>query len=184
MNIALNTPAELTMETKTDARAWVVGTRGSRLALWQAERVSALLAEQGVSTRLEIISTKGDLDQSTPLPKIGDKGLFTAELDAALLEGRIDLAVHSLKDLPTALPDGLVLAAVPERGAPGDAIVARRHTVETTRFVRRRPPRVWDAILVHNDNSVGDLRNVPSIGNAGKYDVEATDHFVLMLRRR
>lgn len=87
---------------------------------------------------------------------------------------------RELRRLVEKIPDGAAVLAS-ENLVPH---VARRHTVETTRYVRRRPPRVWDAILVHNDSSVGDLRNIPSIGNAGKYDVEATDHFVLMLRRR
>lgn len=108
----------------------VIGTRGSRLALWQANHISALLAENGVAARLEIISTKGDQDQSTPLPEIGDKGLFTAELDTALIDGRIDLAVHSLKDLPTELPEELILAAIPPRGAPWDVLVARANGID------------------------------------------------------
>ena len=102
----------------------VIGTRGSRLALWQARYVAGRLSKRGIPTRLEVIRTKGDLDQTTPLPKIGDKGLFTAELDAALVEGRIDVAVHSLKDLSTELPPELTLAAVPERGSPYDALVS------------------------------------------------------------
>jgi len=107
----------------------VIGTRGSRLALWQANHIATLLGHHGVVTRLEIISTKGDQDQSTPLPEIGDKGLFTAELDTALIEGRIDLAVHSLKDLPTVLPEELVLAAIPPRGTPWDVLLAHTNDI-------------------------------------------------------
>jgi hydroxymethylbilane synthase len=109
----------------------IIGTRGSRLAIWQAEHIAGLLNDSGVSTRLNIIQTKGDLDQTTPLPKIGDKGLFTAELDRALIDGRTDLAVHSLKDLPTQLPVELTLAAVPERESPWDTLVARSSAVRS-----------------------------------------------------
>ena len=109
----------------------IIGTRGSRLAVWQAEHIAAFLRKEGVGTRLEIIRTKGDLDQTTPLPKIGDKGLFTAELDAALIDGRIDIAVHSLKDLPTELPIELTLAAIPKRESPWDALVVRTGTVKS-----------------------------------------------------
>lgn len=107
-----------------------IGTRGSRLAIWQADDVAARLARAGITSEKKVIVTKGDVDRDTPLPELGDKGLFTAELDLALLEGSIDLAVHSLKDLPTVLSDGLALAAVPVRAAPWDVLVAR--TTEVT----------------------------------------------------
>ncbi|MEJ5368653.1 MAG: hydroxymethylbilane synthase [Bryobacteraceae bacterium] len=103
-----------------------IGSRGSQLALWQARRVAELLAGLGVETEIEIIRTTGDRITDVPLARAGSKGLFTKEIEEALLEGRIDLAVHSLKDLPTELPAGLVLAAVPERESPFDAMVGRR----------------------------------------------------------
>ncbi len=102
----------------------VLGTRGSALALWQAQYVKARLEAAGQDVVLQTITTQGDRILDVPLAKIGDKGLFTKELDLALLDGRIHLAVHSLKDLPTKLPDGLVIAAVLERAAPWDAFVA------------------------------------------------------------
>lgn len=108
----------------TDRKPLVVGTRSSRLALWQAEAVAARLGAAGFETELRTFVTSGDIRLDKPLPELGDKGLFTAELDAALLDGSIDLAVHSLKDLPTVLPDGLALSAVPERASPWDALVA------------------------------------------------------------
>src|SRR5438874_4853037 len=104
----------------------VIGSRGSQLALWQAKWIAARLAERGHETRIEIIKTTGDKITGVPLAKVGTKGLFTKEIEEALLDGRADLAVHSLKDLPTELPAGLVLAAVPEREDPRDAIVGRR----------------------------------------------------------
>ncbi len=101
-----------------------LGTRGSRLALWQADHVAARLRAAGHPVEVVTFTTKGDRILDVPLAEIGDKGLFTQELDRALLAGRIGLAVHSLKDLPTALPDGLALAAVPGRAEPWDAFVA------------------------------------------------------------
>ncbi len=93
----------------------IIGSRGSQLALWQSRWVQARLAELGVEAEIEIIKTTGDKITDVPLAKVGAKGLFTKEIEDALLEGRVDLAVHSLKDLPTVLPAGLTLAAVPER---------------------------------------------------------------------
>ena len=101
----------------------VIGSRGSQLALWQAKWIAARLAERGEETRIEIIKTTGDKITDVPLAKVGTKGLFTKEIEEALLEGRIDLAVHSLKDLPTEVPAGLTIAAIPEREDPRDALV-------------------------------------------------------------
>lgn len=103
-----------------------LGTRGSALARTQSEQVRAALESLGhLRVELEIIRTSGDLHRNRPLPEIGGKGLFTRELDRALLDGAIDLAVHSLKDLPTETPDGLVLAAVPLREDPRDVLIGR-----------------------------------------------------------
>jgi hydroxymethylbilane synthase len=101
----------------------VIASRGSQLALWQARWVQAQLAAAGVECRIEVIKTTGDKITSVPLAQVGTKGLFTKEIEEALLEERADLAVHSLKDLPTELPEGLVLAAIPEREDPRDALV-------------------------------------------------------------
>jgi hydroxymethylbilane synthase len=104
----------------------VIATRGSQLALWQARHVAAQLAELGHECRIEIVKTTGDQIADVPLAKIGAKGLFTKEIEEALLERRADLAVHSLKDLPTQLPDRLALAAVAEREDARDAVVGRK----------------------------------------------------------
>jgi hydroxymethylbilane synthase len=104
----------------------VIASRGSQLALWQARWVQQKLAEAGHDARIEVIKTTGDKITDVPLAKVGTKGLFTKEIEEALLDGRADLAVHSLKDLPTELPDGLVLAAIPAREDPRDAIVGHR----------------------------------------------------------
>src|SRR5450759_3118081 len=104
----------------------VIASRGSQLALWQARWVAAQLSAAGHECRIEIIKTTGDKITGVPLAKVGTKGLFTKEIEEALLDGRADLAVHSLKDLPTELPEGLVLAAVPEREDPRDAMVGKK----------------------------------------------------------
>jgi len=104
----------------------VIASRGSQLALWQARWVKSRLAELGHESRIEIIRTTGDKITDVPLAKIGTKGLFTKEIEEALLEGRADLAVHSLKDLPTELPAGLEIAATPEREDARDAILGAR----------------------------------------------------------
>ena len=103
----------------------VVGSRGSQLALWQARHIAARLEELGEQTRIEIIKTTGDKITDVPLAQVGGKGLFTKEIEEALLAGVIDLAVHSLKDLPAALPASLTLAAFPEREDPRDALIGR-----------------------------------------------------------
>ena len=102
-----------------------LGTRGSRLALWQAGWVKAALAKAGVAAELVIIKTRGDAEVDRPLHELEGKGFFTKEIEEALRDGRIDVAVHSLKDLPTTLPAGLMLAAVPKRADPAEALVTR-----------------------------------------------------------
>ena len=103
----------------------VIGSRGSQLALWQARHIASCLQKLGVETRLEIIKTTGDKITDVPLAQVGGKGLFTKEIEEALLAGAIDLAVHSLKDMPTGLPAGLTLAAIPEREDPRDALIGK-----------------------------------------------------------
>src|SRR5258708_35584289 len=98
-----------------------IGSRGSRLAVWQARWIQVRLQDFGVECRLEIIHTTGDKITDVALSKVGTKGVFTKEIEEALLQGTIDLAVHSLKDMPTDLPAGLTLAAIPEPRDPADA---------------------------------------------------------------
>jgi hydroxymethylbilane synthase len=102
-----------------------IGTRASALARWQAEMVRAQLAEKEIAAELVLIRTSGDRDRKSPFRAIGGKGIFTKELEDALLEGRIDLAVHSMKDLPTGLPAGLSLAAICMRDDVRDVRVSR-----------------------------------------------------------
>lgn len=105
----------------------IIGSRGSKLALWQAEWVKARLGtlHPALEVSIEIIKTSGDVMKEAPLAVIGGKGVFTKELEEALLAGRIDLAVHSLKDLPTILPANLTIAAITEREDARDALVLR-----------------------------------------------------------
>ena len=108
-----------------------IGTRGSRLALWQAHFVQAELKRHGLESELEIIKTQGDRVQHLGFDKLEGKGFFTKEIEDALLDGRVDCAVHSLKDLPTAQPDGLVLAALSYRASVEDVILIHRDRVAT-----------------------------------------------------
>jgi hydroxymethylbilane synthase len=109
-----------------------LGTRGSALALWQANWTKRELEGRwpGLNVELIPIKTTGDKILDVPLAKIGGKGLFTKEIDEALLDGRIDLAVHSLKDVPFQLPDGIDLAAIPEREDPRDAFISNGRLLE------------------------------------------------------
>ncbi len=107
----------------------IIGTRSSKLALWQADYVAARLREAYPELTVEkrLMTTKGDKILDAPLAKIGGKGLFTKELEQAMLAGEIDLAVHSLKDMPTEVPEGLTIAAITKRADPGDAFVSNRY---------------------------------------------------------
>jgi hydroxymethylbilane synthase len=104
-----------------------IGSRGSQLALWQANHIADLLRNAGHTAEIEIIRTTGDRLQEVTFAQVGSKGMFTKEIEEALAEGRVDLAVHSLKDLPTELPQGFALAATPARVDPRDVFVSARH---------------------------------------------------------
>lgn len=113
--------------TATRRSSLVIGTRGSKLALWQAEWIQSRLQQlaPGVSVTLRKIKTSGDKITDVPLAAIGGKGLFVKEIEEALLREEIDLAVHSMKDVPTVLPEGLAIACVPEREDPRDVLISR-----------------------------------------------------------
>jgi hydroxymethylbilane synthase len=126
-----------------------LATRGSALARWQAEHVASLLAASGVDTTLVFVETTGDLRRDVPIAQLGGQGIFVKEVEAAVLDGRADAAVHSAKDLQSTTAPGLVLAAVPSRGDPRDALVGRSlASLETgatvaTGSVRRRAQLAW-----------------------------------------
>lgn len=111
-----------------------IGTRGSQLALWQARWVEAAITRQWpeVAVELTVIKTQGDKILDVPLAKVGGKGLFVKEIEEALLDGRIDLAVHSMKDMPAEVPDGLTIGAVPQRENPLDAMICRQNNTLAT----------------------------------------------------
>jgi hydroxymethylbilane synthase len=104
-----------------------IGSRGSQLALWQANHIAAQLRGAGHEVEIEIIKTTGDRLQEVTFAQVGSKGMFTKEIEEALAEGRVDLAVHSLKDLPTELPEPFALAATPPRVDPRDVLVSVRY---------------------------------------------------------
>ncbi len=97
-----------------------IGTRGSALALWQARHVASIIEARNpeIKVGLEIIKTQGDKILDVPLAKIGNKGLFTKEIEDALIDGKVDVAVHSMKDVPTDIPDGLCISAIMKREDP------------------------------------------------------------------
>jgi hydroxymethylbilane synthase len=104
-----------------------IGSRGSQLALWQAHHIAGPLRGRGHEVEIEIIKTTGDRLQEVTFAQVGSKGMFTKEIEEALAEGRVDLAVHSLKDLPTELPEPFALAATPARVDPRDALVSVKY---------------------------------------------------------
>jgi hydroxymethylbilane synthase len=126
-------------------------TRGSALARWQTDHVGALLAaaHPGLEVEAVVVRTTGDREADRPLSELGGKGVFVKEVQAAVLDGRADLAVHSAKDLPSITPDGLVVAAVPERADPRDALVGGRlddlppGSTIATGSIRRRAQLAW-----------------------------------------
>ncbi len=134
------------MSSSRDVGSLRLATRGSPLALWQARTVAAMVeaAHPAVTTELVVVRTEGDRDRTTPISRLGGRGVFCKEVQAAVLEGRADLAVHSAKDLTSETPPGLTLAAVPIRGDVRDALVGCRWnelgegSVVATGSIRRR----------------------------------------------
>ena len=149
----------------------IIGSRGSELALWQANFVKKelLKADKSISVEISVIKTKGDKILDTALSKIGDKGLFTKELEGELLKGNIDIAIHSLKDVQTIIPAGLKLAAVTKRHPVEDVLIARKKGIKiqdlkegaivATGSLRRRS----QLLHLRPDIKIVELRgNVPS----------------------
>ena len=159
----------------------VIATRRSQLALWQSEYVKSLLQEHYPDMQIELqeFVTKGDKILDVPLAKIGGKGLFTKELEVAMLEGTAHLAVHSLKDVPTQFEDGLQLAAVTKRFDPRDALLSNKYTsiedlpqgavVGTTSLRRRMAIKMLRPDIVLKDLR-GNINTRIAKLNAGEYD--------------
>lgn len=142
-----------------------IGTRGSKLALWQADQVKAALSAAFPDLTIEtcIIKTKGDIILDVSLSKIGDKGLFTKEIEKALLDGEVDLAVHSLKDLPTELPEGLCLGGMLPRGEVRDVFISKdgRKLAEMTpqdRIATSSLRRKAQLLAANPDLTIVDIR--------------------------
>jgi hydroxymethylbilane synthase len=155
-------------------------TRGSALARWQTDHVARLLAavDRTVEVEAIIISTKGDREHDVPLASIGGKGVFVKEVQAALLDGRADIAVHSAKDMPAETPNGLAIAAVPERGDPRDALIGgalhdlRPGARVATGSPRRRAQLAW----LRPDLTFAELR-----GNIETRVAQAGDHDAIVV---
>jgi hydroxymethylbilane synthase len=156
-----------------------IATRGSEQATRQSEHIAALLRGHGHDVELVLVSTQGDRDRTTPLHELGGRGIFTKEVQLAVLDGRADIAVHSAKDLPSSLPtEGLVLACVPERSDPRDALVGctlaqlPHGATVATGSVRRQS----QLSLLRPDLVFVNLRgNIPTrVARADDRDVDAT----------
>jgi len=165
------------------SRKIIIGSRGSDLALWQAHHVEARLQALGHEVEIKIIKTQGDKIQHLSFDKMEGKGFFTKELEEKLLDGEIDLAVHSHKDLPTEHPEGLIIAAVSEREDPSDLLLITKDKVDASRklelienaVVGTSSARRKSQLLHHRpDIETKDLRgNVPTRINKlreGQYD--------------
>lgn len=149
-----------------------IGTRGSKLALWQAEFTQNQLAGVGIESELVIIKTQGDLVQHLGFDKLEGKGFFTKEIEDALLRGEIDLAVHSMKDLPTTQPEGLAIAAVSYRDNPADLLVIRKEAFTPEVLLKFKPDAVVGTsanrrkaqlLAYRSDAQIKDIRgNVPT----------------------
>jgi hydroxymethylbilane synthase len=165
------------------ARPLVIGSRGSRLALWQANWTKDRIEAAGRAVRIEVIRTSGDRFGDRPLPLLGGQGLFVKEIEESLLAGAVDIAVHSLKDLPTTQPAGLLVSCVPERADARDLLLARGartlRALPTGSIVGTGSPRRACQILaVRPDLAVRDLRgNVET--RVGKWEQGAYDAIIL-----
>ena len=167
-----------------NSRKIIIGSRGSDLALWQAQFVIASLGKLGVVTELKIIKTQGDKIQDLSFDKLEGKGFFTKEIEEALLNKEIDLAVHSHKDLPTVSPTGLTIAAVSEREDPSDILLIRKEFVDAKKRLQIKEGalvgtssarRKSQLLAFRSDLNIQDLRgNVPTrIEKLRKGDYEA-----------
>jgi len=150
----------------------VIGTRGSKLALWQANFTKDKLEQVGIEVALKIIKTKGDKIQHLSFDKIEGKGFFTKELEDALLSGEVDMAVHSMKDLPTTSPEGLVIAGVSYRANPVDCLVINKGQEDTNQVYQLKENaivgtssarRKAQLLSIRPDVQLKDIRgNVPT----------------------
>ena len=174
--------------SRRSAPIYRLGTRGSDLALWQARTIAGMLDELGITTEITVIKTTGDRIDDVPFSKLEGKGFFTKELEEAQLSGRVDFAVHSLKDLSTSMPPGLVLCAMVGREDPREMLLARPEAVDEARRDAGEPLPLREGVVIGTsaarrqaqirrlrpDLQIADLRgNVPTRVNRlreGRYD--------------
>ena len=135
-----------------------IGTRGSNLALWQAHHTQNELTRVGVESELVIIKTRGDLIQHLSFDKMEGKGFFTKEIEDALLRGEIDVAVHSMKDLPTTPPEGLVISAVSYRDNPADMLIIRPEAFDTTQIFKLKQGATVGTSAARRKAQMADFR--------------------------
>jgi hydroxymethylbilane synthase len=143
----------------TNTKTIRIGSRGSKLALWQANYTIAQLKELGISAELKIIKTKGDTIQHLSFDKIEGKGFFTKEIEDELLAGSIDLAVHSMKDLPTQSPEGLVITAVSYRENPADLLLIHPDAVAEDQILKFKKGAIIGTSSARRKSQIKDLRN-------------------------
>jgi len=165
----------------------VIGTRGSKLALWQAKNLQSQLKSIGVESTLNIIKTKGDKIQDLSFDKIEGKGFFTKEIEDALLLKEADIAVHSLKDLPTESPDGLILSGLSEREDPSDLLIINKSAFNATNVLNIKEKAVIGTSSIRRKTQIQDLLptvtvkdlrgNVPT--RVSKLNVENYDAIIL-----
>jgi len=136
----------------------IIGTRGSELALWQAHFIKDQLENIGEVVELKIITTKGDAIQHLSFDKIEGKGFFTKELEDALLSGEIDMAVHSMKDLPTSQPEGLRVAAISYRDLPEDWLLIRKESVDTNKILKLKAAPIVGSSSARRKSQVFAIR--------------------------
>jgi len=137
----------------------IIGTRGSKLALWQANFTKKSLEELGLEVVIKIIKTKGDKIQHLSFDKIEGKGFFTKELEAALLDKEVDLAVHSMKDLPTESPEGLIIGGVSYREDPADWLIINKESVDKTKAYKFKTQAVIGTSSARRKALLLDIRN-------------------------
>ena len=159
-----------------------IGSRDSNLALWQAKHIEKLLQNRGYKTELMLVKSEGDINLTSPLYEMGVQGIFTKTLDIALLTEKIDIAVHSLKDVPTQLPKGLMIAAIPERANVKDVLVVKDpdfslehtpvHTIATSslrrkaQWLNRYPKDVIESIRGNINTRLQKLHDTQSWNGA------------------
>ena len=164
-----------------------IGTRGSALALWQARQAQNMLGIVGLRSELVPISSSGDKALQKPLYEMGVQGIFTKELDAALLEGQIDVAVHSMKDVPTQLPKGITTAFIPKRGPVADVFIFKNEAWEVNKSVVATSSLRRAAQWMHKypHHSIIDIRgNVPTrLKKLERLDCEGTIMAIAGLKR-